>query len=70
MKSKKSIWPMPSKAVQRIQIRQPLSSDEAEAGFSLRSLLQKNKKIVGISGAGISVNAGSEFPSVLRSPRV
>ncbi len=60
VKSKKSIWPAPSKIFQRIKIRQPLSGDEAKAVSALRSLLQKKKRVVVISGAGISVNAGSE----------
>lgn len=70
VKSKKSIWPVPSKVFQRIHIRQPLSGDEAEAIFALRSLLQKKKRVVVISGAGISVNAGSKSPLVFRSPQV
>lgn len=66
LKSQKSIRPAPSNVFQKIKIRQPLSGDEAKAISALRSLLWKNKKVVVISGAGMSVNAGSESLFLLR----
>lgn len=52
------------KVFQRIQIGQPLSGEEAEAIFAMKSLLQEEKKVVVISGAVISVKAGSNDVSV------
>ena len=53
-----------------IKFRQPLSDDKLKTVSALKSLLQKKQKVVVISGAGISVNAGSESLLVVRSPRV
>ena len=60
-KSKKSIRPAPSNVSQTIEVEPPLSRHEAVAVSALRSLLQKKQKVVAISGAGMSVNTGSEF---------
>ncbi len=60
MKTKKTIRPEPANVFQKIEIKQPLGGDEAKAISALRSLLQKKRKVVVISGAGMSVNAGSE----------
>jgi len=60
VKSQKSIRPPSSNVFQKIEMRQPLGGDEAKAISALRTLLRKKKKVVVISGAGISVNAGSE----------
>ncbi len=67
VKSHKSIRPVSSNVFQKIEMRQPLGGDELKAISALRSLLQKKNKVVVISGAGISVNAGSKSFSLLRS---
>ena len=45
---------------QTIEVRQPLRGDEVVAVSASKSFLQKKQKVVAISGAGMSVNAGSE----------
>ena len=46
---------------QTIEVRQPLRGDEVVAVSASKSFLQKKQKVVAISGAGMSVNTGSEF---------
>ncbi len=70
VKSQKSILPASSNHSKKIEVRQPLGGNEAKAISALRSLLRKKKKVVVISGAGISVSAGSESFFLLRSQRV
>ncbi len=45
-----------------------MSGDETVAVSALKSLLQEKQKVVAISGAGMSVNAGSEFLLLLSAP--
>lgn len=70
VKSQKSIRPASSNVFQKIEMRQPLGGDEVKAISALRSLLRKKKRVVVISGAGISVNAGSESFLLPSSQRV
>ena len=51
---------------QSIEITKSLKSNEAKTISVLRSLLQRTKKVVIISGAEISVNADSESLLLLR----
>ena len=60
MNSKKLKRPDPWKSLQTIKMSQPWFGDEMKAVSALRLLLQERKKVVVISGAGLSVNAGSK----------
>ena len=55
---------VPSKVFKSIETRHPLSGDGAKAVSALKLLLQKKKHIIVMSGAGISVNAGSKSSSL------
>lgn len=68
IKLQKHIRPAPSTVL--IEVGQQLDGDETKAISALRSLLRKKKKVVVVSGAGISVNAGSESFLLLRPQRV
>ena len=61
-KSKKRISHPPP-----VDVYRPFSSDELAQLAAPRSKMQATKRLVVISGAGISVNAGSEFPCHLSS---
>lgn len=68
IKLQKHIRPAPSTVL--VEVGQQLGGDETKAISALRSLLRKKKKVVVVSDAGISVNAGSEFFLLLRPQRV